>query len=310
MANSLRSNNAISFLNAKSRRLSTSKSLQMKHSAYLVGPGSKTGQLRERGACVVNAHAGSVLGEEIYWWGGGIIFVLSLKRGNVISFGLSKGGMFMATRPVYMPDVKAPFLKSYMPEFVWNGGFAVSQKQKNIVALHEAFQRRFPESRVLEISSKSLQGLGVKLSAFNLKKFVPELGVSVPVECVFQGGKVFNAGGPYTDLYEVSPRDAKRDSRLKSSGMLKSFFFDGKMMPITPQTVFYDWIYINAVLENAEPAEELLNFDAFTDIEFNPAKSINCQAKAAALFVALARQGVVEECREFDAFYRIVTGKK
>ena len=77
-------------------------------------------------------------------------------------------------------------------------------------------------------------------------------------------------------------------------------------MPLNPKTVFYNWLYINAVLENPLLAAELLKYNAFTDIEFNPAKSINCQAKAAALFVALSRQDKVEQCRDFDSFYRIV----
>ena len=41
-------------------------------------------------------------------------------------------------------------------------------------------------------------------------------------------------------------------------------------------------------------AEEILNYDAFTDIEFNPKKSLNCQAKAAAIFVGLSRAGLIE----------------
>ena len=212
----------------------------------------------------------------------------------------------MATRPVYVPYVRAPFVQVYAPEFAWNGGFAVSQKQKNITALHAAHRKRFPESIILEISSKSLQEVGVELSAFNLNKYVPELEASIPVECVFQGGKIFAAGGPYTYLYNASPRDAKQDSRLKSSGILKSFFFAGKEMPLNYKTIFYDWLYINAVLENPLLAAELLKYNAFTDIEFNLEKSINCQAKAAALFVALSRQGKIEQYRDFDSFYQVI----
>lgn len=208
----------------------------------------------------------------------------------------------MANRPVYVPLKKAPFVDVFMPEFTWNGGFAASQKQKNIVALHESFHKRFPDRKVLEISSKSLQDLGVKLSAFNLKKSVPSLGMSIPVECVFQGGKVFSAGGPYFDLYKVSPREAKRDQRLKSSGMLRSFTFEGEIMPLVPRTVFYNWLYVNALIENPEYAEQLLQFDAFTDIEFNPDKSINCQAEAAALFVSLSRLNLVDKCKDFTSF--------
>ena len=212
----------------------------------------------------------------------------------------------MANRPVFVPFQKAPFVDVFMPEFTWNGGFAVSQKQKNITALHQAFGQRFPNRKVLEISSKSMQDLGVKLSAFNLTKYVPSLDTTVPVECVFQGGKVFAAGGPYTELYRATPRDAKRDSRLKSSGMLRSFFYEGQQFPLHPTTAFYNWLYINALLENPQLSEPLLEFDAFTDIEFNPDKSINCQAEAAALFVSLARQGLLEQCRDFQAFLKLI----
>ncbi len=212
----------------------------------------------------------------------------------------------MASRPVFVPLKRAPYVDVFMPEFDWNGGFAASQKQKNILALHEAFRRRFPDRKVLEISSKSLQETGTKLSAFHLKKQVPSQGKAVALECVFQGGKVFAAGGPYTDLYEVSPREAKKDPRLKSSGALRRFYYEGKTMPTEPKTAFYDWLYINALLENPELARELTEFDGFTDIEFNPGKSLNCQARSAALYVALERLGLLEQCLDFDSFLKLV----
>lgn len=211
----------------------------------------------------------------------------------------------MAQRPVFTPGKRKNAADLFWVDFVWNGGFAASQKQKNIAALHQAFRNRFPEKKVLEISSKSPEPLGVQLSAFNLKKFVPELGKAVSLECVFQGGKVFAAGGPYTDLYEATAREAKKDPRLKSSGMLRAFRFDGKDMPLIPRTAFYNWLYVNALLENPELGQQLLQYDGFTDIEFNPDKSINCQAEAAAVYVALARKGLLEQCRDFDSFVRL-----
>ena len=211
----------------------------------------------------------------------------------------------MAQRPVFMTRIRQPFHDVYSVEFTYNSGFAVSQKQKNITALHGAFNARFPQKKVLEISSKSLQPLGVKLSAFNLQKFVPSLGRSVPVECVFQGGKVFAAGGPFRDLYEGTSRDAKGDPRLKESGSLRAFEFEGVRYPLQPTTAFYDWLYINALMENPELAEELKQYDAFTDIEFNPNKSLNCQARAAAIYVGLARQGMLEKCRSYEDFVKI-----
>ena len=212
----------------------------------------------------------------------------------------------MATRPVFASAKKRPGADIYMTEFLWNKGLAVSQKQKNITALHAAYNQRFPDQRVLEISSKSLQPLGVKLSAFNLKKFVPELGTEVPVECVFQGGKVFAAGGPYTDLYTATSREANGDPRLKQSGILKGFCFDGKSFPLNPPTAFYNWLYISALREHPDLAAELLEYDAFTDIEFNPDRSRNCQAEAAAVFVSLNRQVLLESCDTFETFAALV----
>lgn len=182
----------------------------------------------------------------------------------------------MATTPVFVPIKEVPYVDVFIQDFSWSGGFALSQKQKNIITLHESFRKCFPNRKVLEISSKSLQNLGIQLSAFNLRKEVPSLGKSVPVECAFQGGKVFTAGEPYTDLYMACPRDAKRNRRLKFSEILQKFFFEGETMPLMPRTIFYNWLYVNALLENPQYAEPLIQFDGFTDIEFNPPKSFNC----------------------------------
>ena len=38
-----------------------------------------------------------------------------------------------------------------------------------------------------------------------------------------------------------------------------------------------------------------MNFDAFTDIEFNPQKSLNCQAEAVALFVSLKKNNLLQK---------------
>ena len=161
--------------------------------------------------------------------------------------------------------------------FEWFPGFAVSQKQKSIASMHRAIAGtgKIP----LEVSTKSPERLGQMLSAFNLK-----LGGHY-LENVFQAGKVFAGGGPYTDLLGVAPRDAKRDERLKSSGKLVGFTYQGTDWPLEPKTAFYDWLYYNAVRESipADILEELKRYNAFTDIEFNPNKSINTQARSIAI---------------------------
>ena len=212
----------------------------------------------------------------------------------------------MAERYVYLPAKKSGWIKAVLTEFEWNKGQAASQKTKNVLALHGAFRRRHPEAKILEISSKSYEDAGKKLSAFSLLKYVPELDKKVPVECVYQGGKVFEKGGPYKMLYEEKPKDAKRYCGLKNSGTLTNFYFDGKEIPLEPKNAFYNWLYINALLENPELAEEVLKYDAFTDIEFNPNNGVNCQAKAAALFVGLARDGLLEKCKNYEDFVELL----
>ncbi|MCD7882480.1 MAG: hypothetical protein LUI87_02045 [Lachnospiraceae bacterium] len=215
----------------------------------------------------------------------------------------------MAERPVYMVKTRTPFYEIANMEFTWNGGFAVSQKQKNIKALHAEFSRSFPGKKVLEISSKSMQEGGKALSAFFLQKMVPHLGRSVPVECAYQAGKVFKNGGPYLDLLDMQPRDARKDPRLKTSGPLVHFTFEGEIFPLIPVSIFYDYLYLNALMEQEELAELVLQYDGFTDIEFNPNAGMSTQAKAAAVFVSLSRMGVIDQVKSLDSFLALYKKK-
>lgn len=72
----------------------------------------------------------------------------------------------MAERPVFYMQQKKVVSKMY--SFEWFPGFAVSQKQKSIESLHSAVLKVDPDARPLEISTKSREDLGVKLSAFSL----------------------------------------------------------------------------------------------------------------------------------------------
>lgn len=207
----------------------------------------------------------------------------------------------MSIRYVYTPMDKPPFYKEEPVGFKWNGGFAVSQKQKNIHAIHEGFKEQFPDKNVLEISSASIQG-GKVLSAFFLEKYVPSLGISIPVENLYQAGKVFENGGPYLDLLTVQPIKAKRDERLQTSGKLIGYTLEGMNFPLYPQTLFYNFLYMNALLEHPEKATLLHDYDGFKDIAFNPKKGINCQARAAASFCALAKLELLGAILEFSNF--------
>ncbi len=191
----------------------------------------------------------------------------------------------MAKRPVFIPVGKTENLvEELQVEFEWNPGFAVEQKKKNIAALHKAAKKKglLP---LLEASTKSEVLLGKRLSAFNLK--IKTSRGYISIESAYQGSKVFEQGGPYTDIYEKDSRSARQDLILKESGKLIGFDYFGQKWSLKPETAFYDWLYLTALHPHQDYLEKLLKFKGFTDIEFNPKKSIACQARTCALLVSL-----------------------
>ena len=124
----------------------------------------------------------------------------------------------MTARPVFMPGKTAdtPF-EEVSVAFKWHGGFALSQKLRNIDGLHAGFLARFPGRRMLEISTKSDQPIGQALSAFNLKLDLPVTGI-VALESAYQQQGVSTA-----DLYGRDAKGryaAKKDPRLQIHGDL------------------------------------------------------------------------------------------
>lgn len=197
----------------------------------------------------------------------------------------------MALRPIYEILLNKPFYMQKDIEFKYYSGFSIVQKQKSIESLHTEYIKNNSQKKVLEISSKSPIDLGVKLSAFNL--MVLKDNKQISVETLFQASKCFENGGPYTDLLDKTSREAKKDLRLHESGNLIKFQYGEEEFPLNPKTYFYDWLYINALNNAKDLQEEILDYDAFTDIEFNPNKSINCQARSAAIFVSLKKSNLL-----------------
>lgn len=211
----------------------------------------------------------------------------------------------MAVRPLFIPNEEYVGVTEKLIDFQWFSGLSVSQKKRSIEAMHSVVHE-LGYKRVLEISSKSEIELGVKLSAFNLKIKTKKYGNEFTVETAFQGSKVFERGGPYKDLFGLDSRAAKKDIRLKESGNLVGFEFFGKEFPLLPRTYFYDWVYINALHQNASLLDGIKSYQCFTDIEFNPKKSINCQAHAVALYLNLFNLELLESALESpETFLRL-----
>lgn len=205
----------------------------------------------------------------------------------------------MAYRVCFLAQINnGPAYRETEVEFQYFSGFSVSQKQKSIKSLHENIRLVHKDIQILEVSTKSPDPIGVELSAFNLRFYDKNSGKEYPLENVFQSSKVFEHGGPYRDLLDVHPRDAKRDERLKSSGKLIGFNLSGEDWDLEPKSMFYDWIYMNALQRESKMANAILEYNAFTDIEFNHNKSINCQARSAAIFVSLSKRGILEKALE------------
>jgi hypothetical protein len=212
----------------------------------------------------------------------------------------------MAKRPIFLPgNSTAELVEEVNIDFEWHPGFSIQQKQKSIRSLHLSAKESGINS-VLEISTKSPLQLGKELSAFNLQ--YRSKNFEAYLEAAFQGSKVFKGGGPFANIYNLLGVEAKRDKRLRTSGNLIGFDFLGVQWSLEPKTAFYDWIYINALHQNISLASQLSEFDGFSDIEFNPAKSFNCQARSAALYLSLEKNHLlVEALSDKESYLQIIS---
>ena len=211
----------------------------------------------------------------------------------------------MASRFVFLPTApdSPSLVEERLVEFEWVPGMAISQGTKSVLNLHSATREAIGIEKILEISTRSPEHLGVSLSAFNLQVNVNSAKVSV--EVAYQSSKVFQEGGPYLDLLNGSSMDAKQDLRLKSSGSLLRFEFEGVRWPLTNNPNFYDYLYVLG-LSQYSGKERLFEFQAFTDIAFNQNsvqssknKSFNCQARSAAIYCSLHQRMSDEKILEF-----------
>jgi hypothetical protein len=216
----------------------------------------------------------------------------------------------MATRPIFtVIENEKELYKQVDIDFTFYNGFAVTQKAKSIQSLHENAQKKGYKN-ILEVSTKSIHMLGWQLSAFNLMVDFDE-NKKISLECAFQGSKVFEDGVQYKDLYHVESIKAKKDDRLKNSGNIIGFNFNGEFWENEPKTAFYDYLYIKTLYANyRDIIQELMNYDAFTDIEFNPKKSINCQARTCAILVSLKKIDLLEKALTSKEIFIDIVYKK
>nr|WP_228724584.1 hypothetical protein [Psychrobacter sp. KCTC 72983] len=114
-------------------------------------------------------------------------------------------------KPVFMPRVNSDNLaKTYMVRFERHVGFATRQKKKSINDMHQVIRKKYGFKHVLELSSKSGEKLSFLLNPSSLQ-LVSNDDQTYSVENAFYASKVFQQGGPYTDLLKAAPRQARKD---------------------------------------------------------------------------------------------------
>ena len=150
--------------------------------------------------------------------------------------------------------------------------------------------------RVLEISSRSDQPLGRRLSAMFLKD--PETGK--PVESVYQAAKCYGAeGGPAGHVLD-NGFDAKRFDRERSRGARLRGFQHGEMFwPASTGTQFYDRLW----MQSARAADVgRVDYDAFTDVFHRRGQTFACQARSMAMMQGMIRAKVIDRIDDPMAF--------
>ena len=232
--------------------------------------------------------------------------------------------------------------------FAFYSGFAPIQKIKSRDSMHKSILKQEPNAKILEVSTKSDNVFGTRLSAFNL------MIDNRPFECAFQEAKRFKIsdsiitnieldtkgkgkhsidisdrlvgenGVYYLEPISDNPRELK--SLLKAfmkankNAKLSHFAYKGEIFEINAgvansESYFYDFLYFRALRENFSKSEirQILQYNIFTDIEFNHKVSINCQARSCALYhYALLNDKVdfyVESRENFKGLYEKLHNK-
>lgn len=178
-------------------------------------------------------------------------------------------------------------------DFKWEPGMSTAQRRRSCINLHEVLKDKgyYP----FDASTASPNPFGVELSAFNLK------WKRRSIECWYQGSKVYEKAGVQHSLYDMPSREAKRKMKELSGDKLIGFNLDGEDFPLFPRTVFYDWLYLNGMLETYGEKASFSEYDCFTDIQATMAVEA-CQAKALCIYVLLQKTNQFAVLNSFDTF--------
>lgn len=214
--------------------------------------------------------------------------------------------MARASRMVFISTSKGVEGRVY--NFEWFMGLAISQLRKSIRSLHSEI-RKSGIHNVLEVSRKSEDEIGNKLSAFNL--LVEINGIKSSVESLYHSSKVFDGDIKFEECIDMTPGDSRKfiHEVIKKDGLtLSGFEFNGLKFILSTKSMCYDYIYILGLVQNKEVGNELIKYDCFTDIVFNQNKSVACQARTCAMYKYLRENNLLDKYLNnpfsFDYLYK------
>lgn len=189
----------------------------------------------------------------------------------------------MAVRPIFISTGKLdnPFYEEDV-NFKWISGCSYNNKCRTRDSLEEEIEKIYDVDKWLEISTVSDKDIGKKLSALNLMLTLSNSN-SYPVEKIYQSSKVYE------------------------DGKITSFKFKSTEFENNPYGMYYDYIYMLALYQHKDYHQLIKDYNLFTDIFFNPKKSLNTQARAIAIFKTLYNNDyldILEDVNRYKEYYK------
>lgn len=186
-------------------------------------------------------------------------------------------------------------IKRGLVTFKWESGTSLAQRKRSCLNMLKVINWH-TGLNPMDISSASPVEFYSNLSAFKL------MFDTRNVEQIYQGSKIFKGYGQASELYTKVGRDAKQTAKyLHSQYELVGFNWDGVDYPLEPTTVFYDYLYIQALLRNFGDKLNLDDYDVFADVQLGQGSNA-CQARAVCEYKLLKQTNLFDVLDTFESF--------
>lgn len=211
----------------------------------------------------------------------------------------------MEVRSVYSTRKEAPYYYEHCIEVPRNKKEDVMGT--NAELLHAAFQHLVHDKKVIEFSSKSDHKSVKKLLPGKLTKVVD--GKKMTINKIFKTAERVSSDDSSANniIVNVVNKTVVEVAARKEPKTI-GYKYDGHIFSSRPRQMFYNYLYINALLEHQDRMAYLAEYDAFSDVQVASSSGNPVPAQAVAIYVSLARLGLLEKVRdpeEFEALFKV-----